>query len=536
MNAFVKLTYNDILLPDRLNCPFYYQPHPVCLAAAREVYEQIEAMDEWAAEVGEGKMFGILVVQNASGEIGYLKAYSGQICGREDWEGWVPAVFDYLQPDGYFSMHECEIVNVNRQIDDLEKSERHRLDCARLANAQEAAANEIGAYRDFMAEQKVLRGKRRQNGEDEQALVKESQFQKAEFKRLKQRLVVELQPLQNVVNAFDVRVAELRHRRKSMSDSLQKWLFSHFVMINGNGEKRNLLDIFAATPQLVPPSGAGECCAPKLLQYAFLNDMKPVAMAEFWWGRSPVGEIRKHQSFYPACQGKCKPILDFMLEGVDVEPNPLLLPENESKLHVVYEDDYLLVVDKPAGMLSVPGKGSRLSALDLVSKQMGSDGGVLPVHRLDMQTSGLLMFAKNADIQSVMQRMFASREVKKRYSAVLEGIYEGPSTGTIELPLSADYINRPRQMVDLENGKQAVTIYNILCTRVGKTNVLLFPQTGRTHQLRVHCAHPDGLGIPIVGDDLYGSHGKRLMLHAECLEFVHPVTGADVQITCKAPF
>lgn len=542
MSCFKNIYPNDIILPERLNCPYYYQPHPLCSVVAKEIQADIASMDDWADEIGRGKMFGMLIVRDAAGCLGYLKAYSGQIGGREDWDGWVPAVFDYLQPDGYFVTKENEITAINRKLFELQSSERYRLACARLAKSQDDAAVDIEAYKKFMADEKLMRDKRRATGEDEAVLVRESQFQKAELKRLKQNLMKSQLPLKHEVERYERQCLELGVLRKRMSDELQQWLFSQFVMLNGLGERSTLTDIFRDTPQGVPPSGAGECCAPKLLQYAFRHDMTPVAMAEFWWGESPVGELRTHLNFYPACQGKCKPILDFMLQGVDVEPNPLEQPDDTCWLDVVYDDQWLVIVNKPSGMLSVPGKSNRRSAQEILLQQLVADGvmdaaGTLyPVHRLDMQTSGLLIFAKTEAVQRDMQRMFATRVVRKQYYAVLDGIYEGSCEGTIELPLAPDYVNRPRQMVDREKGKHAITRYKIICTREERTYVRLYPQTGRTHQLRVHCAHEDGLGLPIVGDDLYGTHSERLLLHAQTLEFPHPYTHKSVCIECKPSF
>ncbi|MCM1078408.1 MAG: RluA family pseudouridine synthase [Bacteroidales bacterium] len=512
-------------LPDKLNCPFYYRPHPLCMHAATAVQEEIRRMTVWNSDVGTGKMFGVLVVSDGAGNTGYLRAYSGQVFGRADWHGWVPAVFDYLQPDGYFSVHEAEISALNAEIAGLESSPRHLLDCAALAKAKEEGERRIAAYREFMADSKLRRAARRASGENGEALNRESQFQKAELRRMKFSVKESLRPLEETVAAYDLRLAERKLLRKRLSDSLQRWLFDRFVMLNGRGERRSLTEIFSATPVGVPPSGTGECCAPKLLQHAFLHGYRPLAIAEFWWGESPVGEIRRHGEYYPACQGKCKPVLDFMLQGVEVEENPLLLQEDRTELPVVFEDRWLLAVDKPAGMLSVPGKGRRLSAQDILSSDSVP---VYACHRLDMQTSGILLFAKTEEMQRTVQGMFARREMKKMYVAVLDGICSCPSSGLIALPLSSDYANRPRQRVDLESGKAAETYYNIMYTREGKTFVELFPKTGRTHQLRVHCAYPDGLGVPIVGDDLYGRHAGRLLLNARRLEFVHPMTGEHV--------
>lgn len=494
------------------------------------------SMAEWEEEIHQGKMFGILIVRDSDLNVGYLKAYSGQIGGRQDWRGWVPAIFDYLQPDGYFKQHEAEITHINHEISRLLSSDVHRINCARLAKAEKEAEEQIKDYKERMAQCKQRRDKRRQEGEPEETLMRESQYMKAELRRLKHSLDEGLSGLRSTVSQHENNIILLRAKRKRLSDNLQAWLFDQFTMLNGKGEKKTLTEIFADTPAGIPPSGAGECCAPKLLQYAYSHSLQPIAIAEFWWGESPVGEIRRHLDFYPACQGKCRPILDYMLQGIDVEPNPLEEEETICTLQVIYEDDWLVAVDKPAGMLSVPGKVKRTSAQEILARQYGNDSAIYCVHRLDMQTSGLLLFAKDESVQRAMQRAFALREVKKTYRAVLEGIYEGDHHGTISLPLSADYYNRPRQRVDYEGGKSAETHYEIIGSTDGHSIVRLSPLTGRTHQLRVHCAHPDGLGIPIAGDDLYGHHSARLLLHAEEIVFTHPATEETIRIISKAPF
>lgn len=340
------------------------------------------------------------------------------------------------------------------------------------------------------------------------------------------------------------------------SINLQRWLFSQYDLLNGVGEKRNVMDVFREyyadskayekKANGVPPSGTGDCCAPKLLQYAFLNGLKPVCMAEFWYGKSPKGEIRHHLQYYPACSGKCKPILTHMLKGLDVEPNPQE-KAIQGKLEILYEDEYLIAVNKPAGMPSVPGK---IDLPDVVSKLGMHSAFLKPIHRLDMATSGILLLAKEEQFFKTMQSMFARRDVKKEYAAIitpsnsptggrinpLSG--ETGNFGTISLPLAPDFLNRPYQKVDFEKGKDAVTEYRIMgSTEDGKgVEVLLYPLTGRTHQLRVHCAHHDGLNAPIVGDELYGTPADRLYLHCQRIEFVHPIYNNEVKLECRAPF
>ncbi|MDO5131093.1 MAG: RluA family pseudouridine synthase, partial [Prevotellaceae bacterium] len=328
-------------------------------------------------------------------------------------------------------------------------------------------------------------------------------------------------------------IHDLKSERKLRSQELQRWLFSNFVMLNANGEKRNLLDIFSDTPIKFPPSGAGECCAPKLLQYAYLNGLRPVRIAEFWWGDSPKKEIRHHLHFYPACRGRCLPILSFMMQGLNVETDPQQTYAH-GEMTIVYEDDYLIVVDKPAGMLSVLGKLNRPSVQSLLQ---ANNPNILLCHRLDMDTSGLLVAAKDELTYKHIQKQFLDRTVKKRYRAVVlpKDIhrYHVGDKGTIDLPLASDYLERPCQIVDFENGKRAITEWRVMEANGREVTMQLLPHTGRTHQLRVHCASPLGLNAPIKGDPLYGSKSDRLHLYAEYLEFVHPADGRRMRLSLK---
>ena len=298
---------------------------------------------------------------------------------------------------------------------------------------------------------------------------------------------------------------------KQMSQELQLWLFHQYRMLNAKGETKDLVDIwqdYHCSPRIrnrypLPPGGTGDCCAPKLLQYAFSHGLRPVCMAEFWWGPSPKSEIRHHGQFYPACRGKCKPILTWMLQGLDVDPNPEETGASHLTIEVIYQDTTLAVINKPSGLLSVPGR--------------------------------LMVIAKTKEAYVSLQEQFVKRTVKKRYIALVEGIVKEPK-GRITLPLIFDPMNRPRQMVDYQRGKSAVTEYEVLDARDGRTLLALYPHTGRTHQLRMHCAHPDGLGCPIVGDELYGHKAERLCLHCDQIEFAHPVTGERMHFNLPNPF
>ena len=449
---------NNLPLPQLFTYPFHYTPHPLCVKAAEEVQQYLQTRTDWHEELQQGKMFGVLVVKNPTGEVGYLAAFSGNLAGSNHHDYFVPPVYDLLNPDGYFKEEEARISAINVMLN-------HTND-----NNQEI-------------------------------------------------------------------IEALKEERKQRSIALQQWIFEQFRLRNARGEEQDIYSIFTQTAHRNPPAGTGECAAPKLLQYAYLNNLQPLAMAEFWWGDSPKGEIRRHGHYYPACRHKCEPILNFMLQGLELEPNPLLTSNTDAtQLETVYEDDYLLVVNKPAGMLSVPGKTGQASVLTLLQERYPDATGPILVHRLDMATSGLLLAAKDKDTHALLQKQFEGRTVKKRYIALLEGIPQAEPKGFIRLPLRPDFDNRPLQMVCYEYGKPAVTRYEIMDTENDRTRMAFYPETGRTHQLRVHAAPPEGVNCPIVGDPLYGPPADRLYLHAERLEFRHPVTGQRLEIQKEAPF
>ena len=427
--------------PQRFTYPFCYEPHPLCREAAAEVQQYIAAHEEIRSDADRGKMFGVLVVESSDG-LAFLAAYSGLLAGRNDWDYFVPPVYDAQQPDGHFKTTEREI-----------------------------------------------------------------------------SLATHLSPLTS----------------KQMSQELQLWLFHQYQLLNAHGETKDLVDIwqsYYSRPKLLqkfplPPGGTGDCCAPKLLQYAYQHGLKPVCMAEFWWGAPTKEELRQHLNYYPACRGKCKPILTWMLQGLDVDPDPETLGLQHLEIPTVYEDNDLLVIDKPSGILSVPGRIEDYS-VETVMRERYPDSIV--AHRLDMGTSGLLIVAKNGEAYRILQQQFIHHEVKKKYLALLE--QPGQGTGVISLPLRPDPMNRPRQVVDMAHGKRAVTRYEYISDRL----VALWPETGRTHQLRIHCAHPDGLANPIVGDELYGTRDKRLCLHAAEIWFRHPVTGSEMHFETTPNF
>ena len=532
----------DVEPPVRFNNPFYYSPHRLCVMAADEVRSFLLADEALAADAARGKMFGVLVVRDGDGGLGYLAAFSGLLAGCNNVAGFVPPVFDFLSPDGYFKQEEARISALNRKIKETECCEEYIAAVAAVADMKRAMEQQLAAMREEMRQSKQRRSELRAAGvlaaDEEAALVRESQFQKAELKRVAAKWQQQVLECEAAVVPFKEAVVAMKEERKRRSAALQRWLFEQFKVSNGNGCEKSLLDIFAAHSGIIPPGGAGECAAPKLLQYAYRNALTPIAVAEFWVGESPAGEVRRDGCFYGACKSKCEPILGFMLQGLDVEENALEKGGDINCINIVYEDEYLVVVDKPSGVLSVPGIMGGTSVQQWLRDTMRSND-IYVAHRLDMATSGLLVAAKSMDVYKELQRQFAGRKVEKRYTAILDGM-PAKSEGVIELPLAADYDNRPRQKVDHVNGKPAETRYRVIGTvELGgrRCAVVCFePITGRTHQLRVHAAHKDGLDCPIAGDALYGTVGERLMLHASRITFVHPSSKEKTVLECTPCF
>ena len=532
----------DIPLPERFTYPFCYTPHPLCILAAKEVQSYLTRQTAWKDELRQGKMFGVLIVQTEHGETGYLAAFSGILAGKNLHPFFVPPVYDLLQPQGFFKIEEENISSINRNIRQLENDKAYAALSAELARTIQSAEDILATAKAQLKEAKTAREQRRKekelNAQEEAELIRESQFQKAEYKRLERSWKARITTLQTQTEDWERRISALKSERKTRSAALQQKLFEQFGMLNYRGELKNLCEIFGQTVHKTPPAGAGECAAPKLLQQAYLHGWKPIAMAEFWWGDSPKTEIRHHGHYYPACKGKCEPILQHMLQGLQVEENPMLkrMQVPSQNLEIVYEDPWLSVINKPAGMLSVPGKEDAVSVYSLMREQYPEADGPLTVHRLDMATSGLMLIAKTRRVHQNLQAQFKNRLVRKRYVALLEGIVP-KDKDTVDLPLCLNPLDRPRQMVHTEHGKPAITDYQVLERLDGKrTRIAFYPRTGRTHQLRIHAAHPLGLHCPIIGDELYGEKADRLYLHAEYLEFTHPITGETVRITKEAEF
>lgn len=529
----------------------------MCVEAAAETRQFLTQEAQWdhrfGLETGEdgtvyGKMFGVLVVSTPDGKVGYLRAFSGKLGGRNHYPGFVPPVFDLLDENGFYRLEEDRISAINHAIEALEKNPEWLAQQEEMEKISAEAERETAAVKNQNRQAKAGRDLLRKaaKGEmpasDRQALEEklseESQRDHFRLKDLKRHWKEKIEWTRQGMEARQEALQRLKEERKKRSAAVQQQIFERFRFLNCQGEEKSLAEIFRAHHHGPPPSGAGECAAPKLLQYAFLHGLKPLALAEFWWGASPSGEIRKHGHFYPACRGKCGPILAHVLLGMNMDPNPLEEQHQASEqadLAIVYEDTSLLVLNKPHHLPAVPGKMEGASVVSLVRGRYPDATGPLVVHRLDMATSGLMLVAKNEIVYKHLQQQFTERTVKKRYTAVLAGILP-QDAGFIELPLRVDLDDRPRQMVCYEHGKPARTEWKVTERSEQTTRVHFYPVTGRTHQLRVHAAHPAGLNAPIVGDDLYGTPADRLYLHAEYLELTHPVTGARIIVEAKAEF
>lgn len=529
---------SGIPLPVQFTYPFCYEPHPLARLAAGQVQRYLAQRADWHEEIGKGKMFGVLVVQEEGGKTGFLAAFSGNIAHSNRHPYFVPPVYDLLRPDGFFRIEEARISAINCRIADMEQSGRYLSLQAQLDALRSEATAAIREFSARIKARKQERDERRKQtlpDEENNALIRESQFEKAELRRLKKAYEVEVSRLDSEVQEWLHEIELLKTERKKRSAALQRKLFEQFRLLDATGRDKGLCAIFEEARHELPPAGAGECAAPKLLQFAFLHHLRPVAMGEFWWGASPKAEIRKHLHFYPACIGKCEPILKHMLNGLEVEANPLEA-NRTCRVATVYEDAWIWVVDKPAGMLSVPGKGNRPSVYGAAKERFPEATGPLAAHRLDMHTSGLLVVAKTKEAHEQLQKQFLDKTVEKEYIAILEGNVERDE-GEIDLPLLLDYEHRPQQKVDYVHGKPAVTKYKVLARNSdGTTRVAFYPQTGRTHQLRVHAAHPLGLNAPIKGDMLYGTPSARLYLHAASIRFRHPADGRMLSLHAPEPF
>ena len=544
----------EIELPPKFTFPFYYEPHPLCKIAVNEVQEYLKNQTDFEHNFGLdtskkglpiGKMFGVLVVQNKQNEIGYVTAFSGKLADKSLPDKFVSPVFNMRTEGSFYIKGEAEIDEINSQLGALESNEQYLILKKSAKKLHKRIADNLEDQRKKMKAAKVDRKLSKKNavsilGDLEfktltKKLMQESYNDQFLYKELLEYYDSKIKKNGKELTVIEDKITALKKERKEKSNFLQQTLFSKYAFLNQQKELKNLLDIFD-NPAIKPPAGSGECSAPKLLQFAFSNDLKPIAMAEFWWGISPNSAIRKHKNYYPACQGRCKPILTHMLNGIKMDDNLLLenLAEKQ-ELKIIYEDDVLIVVNKPTEFLSVPGKKINDSVYTRIKEKYPDATGPLIVHRLDMSTSGILLLTKTKEANKVLQSQFINRTIKKRYVALLDG-HLVENSGTIQLPLRVDLDDRPKQLVDFEYGKNAETNWKIIKRENGKTRVYFYPITGRTHQLRVHAAHKDGLNTPIVGDDLYGNKTNRLHLHAEFIEFMHPSTNEKMSFRVDPEF
>lgn len=545
---------SSVDLPQQFTYPFYYSPHTLSLTACQELqnylktqtdFEHNFGFDESATNLQIGKMFGVLVVKNQAGELGYLSAFSGKLADENHHIKFVPPVFDLLEKDNFFRIGEVEVNDITLKIQALKNDEtylqfKNDLESFRLEMETEVA----------LKKQALKNSKKQRDGKRTHAKTTLNEVEQLVLiERLKTESIREQLNVKDFIREINIKYAELedlflrkkriinklKEERANKSSRLQKEIFEQYTFLNSAQKTKSLLEIFSQTVFQTPPAGAGECAAPKLLQYAFLNQLQPICMAEFWWGKSPNSEVRLHGQYYPACRGKCEPILAHMLEGISLEKNPMLEQASVKEIPIIYEDEYLLLLNKPPEFLSVPGKKLKDSIYERMRLKYPNASGPLLVHRLDMSTSGLLLIAKSEDIYKRLQSQFIRRVIKKSYVALLDGIVN-KTEGDISLPLRVDLEDRPKQLVCYEHGKNAFTKYKILGIENGKTRIHFFPITGRTHQLRVHAAHHLGLNCPIIGDDLYGTKGERLFLHAQWLQFIHPITKEIISFNCEPNF
>lgn len=551
---FHKLKASTLEMPKQFTFPFYYEPHQLSILAAKDLQEYLEKQKDFKHNFGLdpaikglqiGKMFGVMVVQNQKEELGYLAAFSGKLAESNYHKGFVPTVFDTLDENGFYKQGEAKLNRLNAEIETLETSEVLSRTKQNLETEILNFKTKLKALKLEIKHKKNERKQQRETAKHELSeadyqildneLRKQSIFYHFRLKDLKTEGERNIEMLKAKLHQLQQPITTLKEKRSALSASLQRQLHQNYRFLNAEGNIKDLLDIFDDA-QVPPPAGSGECAAPKLFQYAYENKLKPITMAEFWWGASPKSMVRKHQQFYPSCRSKCEPILGHMMLGLTVEDNPIeTVKEYKAPLDIVFEDDYLLLVNKPHEFLSVPGKHIKESVLTRMKRYLPKAKGPLLVHRLDMSTSGLILVAKNEKTHKNLQKQFIERTIKKRYVAVLDGEISTKS-GIVDLPLRVDLDNRPQQLVCYEHGKPARTKYEVVGVENGKTRIHFYPISGRTHQLRVHAAHTDGLNTPIVGDDLYGTKEKRLHLHAESLTFTHPVTQEVLKMVSEAPF
>ncbi|MEZ8884937.1 MULTISPECIES: RluA family pseudouridine synthase [unclassified Vibrio] len=540
----------DLALPTRFTFPYYYTPHPVCEFAMLQLQQSL--VDCGVNETSQGNLYAVLLVQNPTTQgLGYLSAFSGlqldpALVSQLNNIHFVPPAFDSKQ---FQSQNSANLARQLQLSDDIEKLQQsHNLDTllAELEGLKIESAKAIEAFQLAMAANKAQRNELREQANQEKALgnlesaanlLKQLGNQSSQEKRDLKALRIEWkQKIAERQSQIDLIESELKNRKQdhqAVSQQLETQRLSHYRFINQAKQSKNLLELLDGKDAL---EGSGDCCLPKLLNFAFEHGFKPLALSEFWWGLPPTDIIRQHANLYPVCQSKSFEILEHQLSGIELEDNPLIVnPAVGKSFNIVYEDDEIVVVNKPEEFLSVPGKFIEDSVYTRIKARYPDATGPLIIHRLDMSTSGLLILALTAESNKHIQKQFINRTVEKRYTALLDGEITGES-GNISLPLRGDITDRPRQLVCHQHGRNTETHWQVVSTHNGKTKVHLYPKTGRTHQLRVHCAHPLGLGVPIRGDDLYGYKRERLHLHAGYLKLIHPTTGEWMEFEVPSEF
>ncbi|MBA6154967.1 RluA family pseudouridine synthase [Tenacibaculum sp. S7007] len=529
---------NSISLPDAFDYPYNYTPHTLAKIASDELQEYLKTQSDFSHDFGIknpysndalGKMFGVLVVKNTEGSIGYLAAFSGKIANSTQHKHFVPPVYDVLEKNGFYLKTEENLNRINKQILELENSIDYQDIKSRYLTTKASHESLLTEEQTKVKERRKLR--KLEHQQDNQLNINEEFYLREYEVYLKHKIA----PVKKEYLGFQNKIEQLKNQRKELSAWVQQEIFKHYIFLNNSNEKQNSLDIFKDSTQNIP-AGSGDCCAPKLLQYAFLNNLTPICMAEFWWGKPSKTYVRKHLNYYPACTGKCKPILTHMLKGITVNENPLYVQlKIKKEISIIYEDEFISVINKPHDLLTVSGKEIEDSVHSRMKKKYPEATGPLVVHRLDMSTSGILLIAKNEDTYKALQAQFINRTIHKRYVALLNGKLS-KNNGEIDLPLRVDLEDRPKQLVCYTHGKNAVTKWETIEVKNNKTKVYFYPITGRTHQLRIHAAHSLGLNTSIIGDDLYGQKEDRLYLHAESITFVHPKTKESMNITSPVSF
>ena len=544
---------SKIELPKKFTYPFNYTPHPLAKIASIELQNHLQTQTDWIHDFGIkqisnsslGKMFGVLVVQDQNGELGYIAAFSGILSNKSILPHFVPPVYNRLETYSFYEAEEEKINLVNRELENLLHSDSFFQAKSQFQKCSDESTSLLSKKKKHLKQAKKerkqlrLEAKEKLNTEEYESydlkLRKESMDLEYDYKRTSKDQKKTIQNHLEKLQVFEQKIAQLKLLRKEKSARIQNNLFQEYQLLNYSGVKKGVIDIFSPLNKL-PPAGTGDCAAPKLLQFAYKNKLTPLALAEFWWGKSPSLEVRKHGQFYPSCSNKCKPILGHMLEGLDIDTDPLeKIKSTELQIEILFEDNYLLIINKPAGLLSVPGKKLKDSVESRMKLKYPEATGPMLAHRLDMATSGLMLISKSLEVHIHLQEQFAKRTIKKRYLAILEGLVK-EEKGFIKLPLRVDLDHRPAQVVDFTHGKEAFTRFEVIDRTKNQTRIHFHPATGRTHQLRVHASHPDGLNSPILGDDIYGTPANRLHLQANYIKFLHPISLTKKSFTLAPDF